>query len=99
MDLSLPDERLAATSKRSLPASAGRCAEQVQGRAVQPDLPDRGRSGRYVLRRKPPGQLLRFRARGRPRVPRAAGAARRPVPVAAPLHLCRDESVIGSMFY
>lgn len=56
-------------------------------------------SGRYVLRRKPPGKLLpsahavdrEFRV-----LQSLHGTA---VPVARPLHLCADESVIGSMFY
>ena len=56
-------------------------------------------SGRYVLRRKPPGKLLgsahaidrEFRV-----LQSLAGSA---VPVAEPLHLCADETVIGSMFY
>ncbi|MBP6626759.1 MAG: phosphotransferase family protein, partial [Arenimonas sp.] len=56
-------------------------------------------SGTYVLRRKPPGQLLpsahavdrEFRV-----LQALHGSA---APVARPLHLCRDESVIGSMFY
>jgi aminoglycoside phosphotransferase (APT) family kinase protein len=56
-------------------------------------------SGTYVLRRKPPGQLLasahavdrEFRV-----LTALHGGA---VPVARPLHLCTDESVIGSMFY
>ena len=56
-------------------------------------------SGTYVLRRKPPGQLLpsahavdrEFRV-----LQALHGSA---VPVAQPLHLCTDESVIGSMFY
>ena len=56
-------------------------------------------SGRYVLRRKPPGTLLasahavdrEFRV-----LQALHGSA---VPVAKPLHLCVDEQVIGSMFY
>lgn len=56
-------------------------------------------SGKYVLRRKPPGQLLasahaidrEFRV-----LQALHGSA---VPVARGLHLCRDETVIGSMFY
>lgn len=56
-------------------------------------------SGRYVLRRKPPGVLLASaHAVDREfRVLTALHGSR--VPVAGPLHLCRDESVIGSMFY
>ena len=56
-------------------------------------------SGTYVLRRKPPGVLLpSAHAIDREfRVLRALqGSA---VPVARALHLCVDESVIGSMFY
>ncbi len=56
-------------------------------------------SGTYVLRRKPPGVLLpSAHAVDREfRVLRALqGSA---VPVARALHLCADESVIGSMFY
>ena len=56
-------------------------------------------SGSYVLRRKPPGVLLpSAHAVDREfRVLRALhGSA---VPVARALHLCVDESVIGSMFY
>jgi len=56
-------------------------------------------SGTYVLRRKPPGQLLpsahavdrEFRV-----LQALHGTA---VPVAQPLHLCSDASIIGSMFY
>ena len=56
-------------------------------------------SGRYVLRRKPPGQLLAS-AHAVDREYRVLQALHgSAVPVAAPLHLCRDESVIGSMFY
>ncbi len=56
-------------------------------------------SGRLVLRRKPPGQLLKSaHAVDREfRVQKAlAGSA---VPVARMLVLCEDESVIGSAFY
>lgn len=56
-------------------------------------------SGSYVLRRKPPGKLLKSaHAVDREfRVMRALRAT--DVPVAAPLALCEDEDVIGSMFY
>ncbi len=56
-------------------------------------------SGTYVLRRKPPGQLLKSaHAVDREYQVMSAlyGSA---VPVAQPLHLCEDDSVIGSMFY
>ena len=56
-------------------------------------------SGDYVLRRKPPGQLLKSaHAVDREfRVMKALAESDVPVPVA--LHLCEDESVIGSIFY
>ncbi len=56
-------------------------------------------SGAYVLRRKPPGQLLKSaHAVDREfRVQRAL--AKTDVPVARMHALCEDESVIGSMFY
>ncbi|MGH8077358.1 MAG: phosphotransferase family protein [Lysobacter sp.] len=56
-------------------------------------------SGRYVLRRKPPGVLLPS-AHAVDREFRVLRALQgRGVPVARALHLCIDESVIGSMFY
>lgn len=56
-------------------------------------------NGEYVLRRKPPGQLLKSaHAVDREfRVQRALAAS--DVPVARMHALCEDESVIGSMFY
>lgn len=56
-------------------------------------------SGRYVLRRKPPGELLKS-AHAVDREFRVQQAlAETDVPVAKMLHLCDDESVIGSIFY
>jgi len=56
-------------------------------------------SGRYVLRRKPPGTLLRSaHAVDREfRVQRALSGS--DVPVPHMYHLCLDEDVIGSIFY
>ncbi len=56
-------------------------------------------SGRFVLRRKPPGELLKSaHAVDREyRVQRAL--ADTDVPVARMYHLCEDEAVIGSVFY
>lgn len=56
-------------------------------------------SGKYVLRRKPPGKLLpsahavdrEFRV--------LAALANTEVPVARAYHLCEDDAIIGSMFY
>ncbi|MCW3783627.1 phosphotransferase family protein [Defluviimonas salinarum] len=56
-------------------------------------------SGRYVLRRKPPGQLLKS-AHAVDREFRVQSAlSGSDVPVAKMHLLCEDESVIGSMFY
>lgn len=56
-------------------------------------------SGQYVLRRKPPGQLLKS-AHAVDREFRVQQAlAETDVPVARMFALCEDEAVIGSMFY
>lgn len=56
-------------------------------------------SGKYVLRRKPPGQLLKS-AHAVDREYRVMTAlADTAVPVPGTFHLCEDESVIGSMFF
>lgn len=56
-------------------------------------------SGRYVLRRKPPGKLLAS-AHAVDREYRVMTAlADTGVPVPRTLHLCSDEAVIGSMFF
>lgn len=57
------------------------------------------RSGRYVLRRQPPGELLKS-AHAVDREFRVLSAlVDTPVPVARALHLCEDRGVIGSLFY
>ncbi len=56
-------------------------------------------SGKYVLRRKPPGVLLPS-AHAVDREFRVIDAlAKTKVPVAQALHLCEDDAVIGSAFY
>lgn len=59
----------------------------------------RAESGDYVLRRKPGGDLLKS-AHAVDREFRVLRAlADTDVPVARALHLCRDDTVIGAMFY
>jgi aminoglycoside phosphotransferase (APT) family kinase protein len=59
----------------------------------------KARSGEYVLRRQPPGILLKS-AHAVDREYRVLAAlANTDVPVAEVYHLCEDRSVIGSMFY
>ena len=56
-------------------------------------------SGEYVLRRKPPGQLLKsaHAVEREFRVMRALSATDVPVPLT--FHLCTDESIIGNVFF
>ncbi|GMU42945.1 MAG: phosphotransferase family protein [Xanthomonadales bacterium PRO6] len=96
----LPETALAAWLERHLPGFVGPLtASKFKGGQSNPTYLIEAASGRYVLRRKPPGQLLASaHAIDREfRVLQALAGGK--VPVAPPLHLCRDESVIGSMFY
>jgi len=88
------------TLRAELPGFAGPLAvEQFKGGQSNPTFLLSARSGRYVLRRKPPGQLLpSAHAVDREfRVIRALALTDVPVPAA---HLlCADPGVIGTMFY
>ncbi|HEY5791073.1 MAG TPA: phosphotransferase [Gammaproteobacteria bacterium] len=93
-------ERLAEYLAAQLPGFRGPLlAEKFAGGQSNPTFLLEAASGRYVLRRKPPGELLpSAHAVDREfRVLRALhGGA---VPVAEPLLLCTDDDVIGSWFY
>lgn len=74
-------------------------AEKFAGGQSNPTFAINAHSGRYVLRRKPPGQLLKS-AHAVDREYRVINAlANTDVPVAKAYHLCEDDSIIGSMFY
>lgn len=74
-------------------------AEKFPGGQSNPTYRIKASSGDYVLRRKPPGELLKS-AHAVDREYRAMSAlADTEVPVAKVFHLCEDDSVIGSMFY
>ena len=74
-------------------------AEKFAGGQSNPTYLLKARSGQYVLRRQPPGQLLKS-AHAVDREFRVLSAlAATDVPVARAYHLCEDRSVIGSMFY
>lgn len=74
-------------------------AEKFAGGQSNPTFLLTADSGRYVLRRKPPGELLKS-AHAVDREFRVISAlAETDVPVAKAYHLCEDETVIGSMFY
>jgi len=98
--LALPTEPLGAFLADNLAGfSPPLTAEKFRGGQSNPTYRIDAASGRYVLRRKPPGKLLpSAHAVDREfRVLRALHG--RGVPVAKPLLLCEDESVVGSMFY
>ncbi len=100
LSLDLPDAALAEYLAAHVPGFRGPLSStKFKGGQSNPTYLIEAASGRYVLRRKPPGVLLasahavdrEFRA-----LTALQGSA---VPVATPLHLCRDETIIGSMFY
>lgn len=98
--LQLPDAGLAAYLEQHLPGFRGPLqSSKFPGGQSNPTYLIAAQSGNYVLRRKPPGQLLAS-AHAVDREFRVLSALHGgPVPVAQPLHLCRDENIIGSMFY
>ena len=100
LSLELPDAALAAYLEQHVAGFRGPLtSRKFKGGQSNPTYEIEAASGRYVLRRKPPGVLLAS-AHAVDREFRVLGALHgSAVPVAAPLHLCRDESVIGSMFY
>lgn len=74
-------------------------AEKFPGGQSNPTWLLNAASGRYVLRSKPPGLLLKS-AHAVDREFRVISAlADTGVPVAQALHLCEDEDVTGTMFY
>ena len=96
----LPGAELALYLETHVPEFRGPLtATKFKGGQSNPTYLVEAASARYVLRRKPPGTLLpSAHAVDREfRVLKALhGGA---VPVAEPLHLCTDASVIGSVFY
>lgn len=96
----LPESRLADYLVQHVPGFAGPLsARKFKGGQSNPTYLIEAASGNYVLRRKPPGQLLAS-AHAVDREFRVLTAlVDTSVPVARPLHLCTDDSVIGSMFY
>ncbi len=98
--LELPDAGLATYLQAQLPDFRGPLTStKFKGGQSNPTYLIEAASGKFVLRRKPPGALLAS-AHAVDREFLVLGALHgSEVPVAQPLHLCRDESVIGSMFY
>ena len=96
----LPEAALADYLAQHVPGFHGPLtASKFEGGQSNPTYRIDAASGRYVLRRKPPGVLLQS-AHAVDREFRVLCALQdSAVPVARALHLCTDESVIGSMFY
>jgi aminoglycoside phosphotransferase (APT) family kinase protein len=96
----LPDISLAAYLQVMVPGFRGPLTStKFTGGQSNPTYLIEAESGEYVLRRKPSGPLLASaHAVDREfRVLMALSGSK--VPVARPLHLCTDDSVIGSIFY
>ncbi len=98
--LDLDDEILAIYLKKHLEGFCGPLtSKKFKGGQSNPTYLLEAKSGNYVLRRKPPGKLLAS-AHAVDREFRVLTALHgSKVPVAKPYHLCKDDSVIGSMFY
>jgi aminoglycoside phosphotransferase (APT) family kinase protein len=98
--LALPEAALCAYLEAQLSGFRGPLtATKFKGGQSNPTYLIEAASGRYVLRRKPPGNLLAS-AHAVDREFRVLHALHGgAVPVAQPLHLCTDDAVIGSMFY
>ena len=74
-------------------------ADKFEGGQSNPTFKITTPSGAYVLRRQPPGKLLKS-AHAVDREFRVMAALKdTDVPVPRVLHLCEDRDVIGSMFY
>lgn len=96
----LDPERLGAHLAAAIPGfGALRRVEKYAGGQSNPTFLLEADGGRYVLRRKPPGRLLK----GAHAVDREfrvmAALAGTDVPVPRVRHLCTDERVCGAMFY
>lgn len=74
-------------------------AKKFSGGQSNPTFLIEAASGKYVLRRKPPGQLLKSAHAVDREFKVISALSNSDVPVAKAHHLCEDESIIGSMFY
>lgn len=73
--------------------------EKFAGGQSNPTFLLKAESGKYVLRRKPPGKLLKSAHAVDREFKVLKALADTGVPVAHGYHLCEDDDVIGSMFY
>jgi aminoglycoside phosphotransferase (APT) family kinase protein len=94
------ESRLDAWLRVNVPGYSGPVTvRQFDGGQSNPTYLLKAQSGRYVLRRKPPGTLQKS-AHAVDREFRVLSAlAAQDFPVPTPLALCEDDSVLGTMFY
>ncbi len=99
-NLNLHCDKLAFYLEQHIPKFSGPLSlEKFQGGQSNPTYLLSAASDQYVLRSKPPGELLAS-AHAVDREYRVLRSlADTDVPVARAYHLCEDESVLGSMFY
>jgi aminoglycoside phosphotransferase (APT) family kinase protein len=96
----LDAERLAAYLTANVSGFKGPLtAQKFAGGQSNPTFLLESPSGKYVLRRKPPGQVLQSAHAVDREFRVIAALAATEVPVAKAIHLCSDDDVIGSMFY
>ena len=74
-------------------------AKKFPGGQSNPTYAIQAGSGKYVLRRKPAGELLKSAHAVDREFKVISALANTDVPVARTYHLCHDDSIIGSMFY
>ncbi len=74
-------------------------AEKFVNGQSNPTFLIEAKSGKYVLRRKPPGELLKSAHAVDREFKVLSALANTELPVAKVYHLCDDDSIIGSMFY
>ena len=90
----------AATSNACCQASQGPiAAEKTPTGQSNPTFLLSSPSGRYVLRKKPPGQLLKSAHAVDREYKVMKGLGQTDVPVPRMLHLCEDDSVLGTAFF
>ncbi len=93
-------EKLAAYLEQQVEGFKGPlAAEKFAGGQSNPTFLIEAASGKYVLRRKPPGELLKSAHAVDREYKAISSLANTEVPVAKAYHLCEDDSIIGSMFY
>ncbi len=97
---SLDTQKLASYLECHVPGFKGPLtAEKFPGGQSNPTYAINAESGRYVLRRKPAGTLLKSAHAVDREFKVIQALEHTDVPVAKVYHLCEDESVIGSMFF